>query len=121
MLRGDELGALLAEDALRRKVHGTYACSIVSSSLLSVMAGESGQPFTYTLTGFKWIGRVPGLAFGYEEALGYCVEDAGRCGASLRHRTKAQVLSRGASPAAAQHRPAIGAGGSPLHAAKTPG
>jgi phosphomannomutase len=25
------------------------------------------------LTGFKWIARVPGLAFGYEEALGYCV------------------------------------------------
>jgi phosphomannomutase len=76
MLRGDELGALLADDALRRKVHGTYACSIVSSSLLSVMAAEAGQPFTYTLTGFKWIGRVPGLAFGYEEALGYCVDPA---------------------------------------------
>lgn len=76
MLRGDELGALLADDALRRKVHGTYACSIVSSSLLSAMAAESGQPFTYTLTGFKWIGRVPGLAFGYEEALGYCVDPA---------------------------------------------
>ena len=76
MLRGDELGALLADDALRRKVQGTYACSIVSSSLLSVMAAESGQPFTYTLTGFKWIGRVPGLAFGYEEALGYCVDPA---------------------------------------------
>ncbi|MGA8258030.1 MAG: phospho-sugar mutase, partial [Nocardioides sp.] len=27
-----------------------------------------------TLTGFKWIGRLPGLAFGYEEALGYCVD-----------------------------------------------
>ncbi len=27
-----------------------------------------------TLTGFKWIGRVPGLAYGYEEALGYCVD-----------------------------------------------
>ena len=76
MLRGDELGALLADDALRRKVQGTYACSIVSSSLLSAMAAESGQPFTYTLTGFKWIGRVPGLAFGYEEALGYCVDPA---------------------------------------------
>ncbi len=76
MLRGDELGALLADDALRRKVQGTYACSIVSSSLLSMMAAEFGQPFTYTLTGFKWIGRVPGLAFGYEEALGYCVDPA---------------------------------------------
>ena len=32
-----------------------------------------GQPHQETLTGFKWIGRVEGLAFGYEEALGYCV------------------------------------------------
>jgi phosphomannomutase len=74
MLSGDELGALLGNDALRRGVRGTYACSIVSSSLLSVMAAAHGQPFTFTLTGFKWIGRVPGLAFGYEEAIGYCVD-----------------------------------------------
>ena len=76
MLSGDELGALLADDALRRGVRGTYACSIVSSSLLSAMAAAHGQPFAYTLTGFKWIGRVPGLAFGYEEAIGYCVDPA---------------------------------------------
>ena len=74
MLRGDELGALLGDDALRRGRQGTYACSIVSSSLLSAMAAAYGQPFVYTLTGFKWIGRVPGLAFGYEEAIGYCVD-----------------------------------------------
>ncbi len=74
MLRGDELGALLGDDALRRGVRGTYACSVVSSSLLSTMAAAHGQPFVYTLTGFKWIGRVPGLAFGYEEAIGYCVD-----------------------------------------------
>jgi phosphomannomutase len=76
MLRGDELGALLADDALRRGVRGTYACSIVSSSLLSAMAAAHGQPFVHTLTGFKWIGRVPDLAFGYEEAIGYCVDPA---------------------------------------------
>ena len=76
MLRGDELGTLLGEHALRTGVRGTYACSIVSSSLLSAMAAAYGQPFTYTLTGFKWIGRVPGLAFGYEEAIGYCVDPA---------------------------------------------
>ena len=76
MLSGDELGALLADDALRRGVRGTYACSIVSSSLLSAMAAAHGQPFASTLTGFKWIGRVPGLAFGYEEAIGYCVDPA---------------------------------------------
>jgi phosphomannomutase len=74
MLRGDELGVLLGEDAMRRSVRGTYACSIVSSSLLSVIAAAYGQPFVYTLTGFKWIGRVPGLAYGYEEAIGYCVD-----------------------------------------------
>ncbi len=74
MLRGDELGALLGDDALRRGVRGTYACSIVSSSQLAAMAAAYDQPFRYTLTGFKWIGRVPGLAYGYEEAIGYCVD-----------------------------------------------
>jgi phosphomannomutase len=74
MLRGDELGVLLGEDALRRGVRGTYACSIVSSSQLSAIAEAYGQQFVYTLTGFKWIGRVRGLAFGYEEAIGYCVD-----------------------------------------------
>jgi phosphomannomutase len=74
MLRGDELGVLLGEDALRRGIRGWYACSIVSSSLLSVIAAAYDQPFVYTLTGFKWIGRVPGLAYGYEEAIGYCVD-----------------------------------------------
>ncbi|SDT04629.1 phospho-sugar mutase [Microlunatus soli] len=76
MLRGDELGAILADDALRRGVRGRYACSIVSSSLLQTMATDHGQPFSYTLTGFKWIGRVPDLAFGYEEAIGYCCDSA---------------------------------------------
>jgi phosphomannomutase len=76
MLSGDELGVLLGEDALRRGVRGTYAASIVSSSLLSVIAAAYDQPFAYTLTGFKWIGRVPGLAYGYEEAIGYCIDPA---------------------------------------------
>ena len=74
MLSGDELGVLLGEETLRRGVRGTYACSIVSSSQLSAIAAVYGQPFVYTLTGFKWIGRVPGLAYGYEEAIGYCID-----------------------------------------------
>ncbi|WP_017934682.1 phospho-sugar mutase [Nocardioides sp. Iso805N] len=74
MLRGDEVGALLADHLLRTGTRGTYACSIVSSSLLAKLAAAHRQPFTETLTGFKWIGRVEGLAFGYEEALGYCVD-----------------------------------------------
>jgi phosphomannomutase len=76
MLTGDELGSLLADDLLRRGVQGTYACSVVSSTLLGTMAAAHGQPSTTTLTGFKWIGRVPGLAFGYEEAIGYCTDAA---------------------------------------------
>ncbi|HEX4977444.1 MAG TPA: phospho-sugar mutase [Nocardioides sp.] len=73
MLRGDEVGALLGDFLLRRGVTGVYANSIVSSSLLGALAAAHGQPHEETLTGFKWIGRVEGLAFGYEEALGYCV------------------------------------------------
>ncbi|QBX56250.1 phospho-sugar mutase [Nocardioides seonyuensis] len=74
MLRGDEVGALLAHHLLARGHTGTYANSIVSSSLLGKMARAAGQPHEETLTGFKWIGRVEGLAFGYEEALGYCCD-----------------------------------------------
>jgi len=74
MLRGDEVGALLAHLLFSRGTQGTYATTIVSSSLLGRMAAAHGQPYVETLTGFKWIGRVEGLAFGYEEALGYCVD-----------------------------------------------
>jgi phosphomannomutase len=73
MLRGDDVGALLGDFLLRQGKQGTYAVSIVSSSLLGKMAIKHGQPYQETLTGFKWIGRLPGLVFGYEEALGYCV------------------------------------------------
>ncbi|MDX6327588.1 MAG: phosphomannomutase, partial [Nocardioidaceae bacterium] len=73
-LSGDEVGALLGDALLRRGRKGTYAASLVSSSLLARMAERHGQPYAETLTGFKWIGRVPRLAFGYEEALGYCVD-----------------------------------------------
>jgi phosphomannomutase len=73
MLRGDEVGALLGDHLLRQGVAGVYAASIVSSSLLGRLAGAAGQPYEETLTGFKWIARVPGLVYGYEEALGYCV------------------------------------------------
>ncbi len=73
MLRGDEVGVLLADHLLRRGVRGVFATTIVSSSLLAEIARAGGVDFAETLTGFKWIGRVPGLAFGYEEALGYCV------------------------------------------------
>ncbi|MGV9920949.1 phospho-sugar mutase [Streptomyces cellulosae] len=77
MLRGDEVGALLAAHLVRRGATGTFAESIVSSSLLGRIAGKAGLPYEETLTGFKWIARVEGLRYGYEEALGYCVDPDG--------------------------------------------
>jgi phosphomannomutase len=77
MLRGDEVGALLAAHLVRRGAQGTFAESIVSSSLLGRIAEKAGLPYEETLTGFKWIARVDGLRYGYEEALGYCVDPDG--------------------------------------------
>ncbi|EYT48630.1 phospho-sugar mutase [Kocuria sp. UCD-OTCP] len=76
MLRGDEVGALLGHAAAARcadREGAVFANSIVSSRLLGRIAAAAGIAHQETLTGFKWIARVPGLAFGYEEALGYCV------------------------------------------------
>jgi phosphomannomutase len=77
-LSGDDLGLLLAEElagrAKREGVSGALACSIVSSSAIGKVAEHYGLDFAQTLTGFKWVGRVPNLIFGYEEALGYCVD-----------------------------------------------
>ncbi|MGW3110012.1 phospho-sugar mutase [Streptomyces sp. NPDC001091] len=77
MLRGDEVGALLAAHLVGRGVTGTFAESIVSSSLLGRIAEKAGLGHEETLTGFKWIARVQGLRYGYEEALGYCVDPEG--------------------------------------------
>ncbi|MFC5635441.1 phospho-sugar mutase [Streptomyces bullii] len=77
MLRGDEVGALLAAHLVRRGATGTFAESIVSSSLLGRIADKAGLRHVETLTGFKWIARAEGLRYGYEEALGYCVDPEG--------------------------------------------
>ncbi len=74
MLTGDELGLLLADHMLRRGTPGVLASSVVSSRALAALARARGRDYVVTLTGFKWIGRVPDLAFGYEEAIGYCVD-----------------------------------------------
>lgn len=86
-LSGDEIGAFLGEvigaDAEAREVDSitndegqtfpaTMANSIVSSRLLGKIAAGHGLNYRATLTGFKWIGGVDGLIFGYEEAIGYC-------------------------------------------------
>lgn len=75
MLRGDEVGALLGAHILERGLPpgATVANSIVSSRLLAAMCAAAHVDHAETLTGFKWIARTPGLAYGYEEALGYCV------------------------------------------------
>ncbi len=75
MLRGDELGVLLGAHILNGDLpaDAVVACSIVSSRQLAAMAATRGVRHEETLTGFKWISRVAGLVYGYEEALGYCV------------------------------------------------
>ncbi|AWZ10230.1 MULTISPECIES: phospho-sugar mutase [unclassified Streptomyces] len=77
MLRGDEVGALLAAHLVHKGATGVFAESIVSSSLLGRIAEAAGLGYEETLTGFKWISRVEGLRYGYEEALGYCVDPEG--------------------------------------------
>ncbi len=77
-LTGDEVGLILghaaASAAARTGRKGALACSIVSSSSLSSVAAKYGLEFKQTLTGFKWIAKVPNLIFGYEEALGYAID-----------------------------------------------
>ena len=85
MLHGDEVGALLGEDlaaglarpgAAASGEPPVLASSIVSSRLLGRIAAAHGLRHTVTPTGFKWLSRVDGLAYAYEEALGYCVDPA---------------------------------------------
>lgn len=77
-LSGNEVGWLLGWRAAARAaaagVTGTLAASIVSSPALSRVAARHGLAYRDTLTGFKWVSRVPDLLFGYEEALGYLVD-----------------------------------------------
>jgi len=78
MLSGDQVGALIATHLVRTRpgLTGTFATTIVSSSLLGRIAAAHGLAYAETLTGFKWLSRVPNLVYGYEEALGYCVDPA---------------------------------------------
>ena len=76
-LSGDEIGSLLGEQVAQGAAllggSPTLASSIVSSRLLEQIAGAHGLNYESTLTGFKWIARTPILIFGYEEAIGLCV------------------------------------------------
>jgi phosphomannomutase len=83
-LHGDQVGCLLGENIAQGLATGpppagvevgkpTFASSIVSSRLLASIAARYHLPHRTTLTGFKWLARVPNLAYAYEEALGLCV------------------------------------------------
>jgi phosphomannomutase len=82
MLTGDETGVLLGDHLLRSgAARGVpyrdplVATTVVSSSMLRSVAAAHEARYAETLTGFKWIVRGgPGLVYGYEEALGYCVD-----------------------------------------------
>jgi len=82
-LRGDEIGALLADFLIgtSRGHDRLVVTSIVSSTLLSKMAAAAGIEYAETLTGFKWIARAAlsrphtRFLFGYEEALGFSVRE----------------------------------------------
>jgi phosphomannomutase len=79
-LRGDQVGTLLGWWVIERakltnhEVSGTFANSIVSSMMLEQIARAKNLQYENTLTGFKWVSRVSHLIYGYEEALGYCVD-----------------------------------------------
>lgn len=76
-LTGNQIGAILGWRAgLIAKstgATGALANSLVSSPILGKIAAHFGLTHQETLTGFKYVSRVPHLLFGFEEALGYLV------------------------------------------------
>ena len=76
-LTGNQVGAILgwhcAKRAHKTGVTGMLANSLVSSPVLGKIAKHFGLEHEETLTGFKYVSRVPDLIFGFEEALGYLV------------------------------------------------
>jgi phosphomannomutase len=84
MLSGDETGALIGDHLLRtldrtRHPDPLVATTIVSGELLQLIAKAHEARYAETLTGYNWIVRAgdgagTGLVYGYEEALGLCVD-----------------------------------------------
>jgi phosphomannomutase len=105
MLRGDELGTLLGHYISKNQavVDRNFATTIVSSSALKKIAVNAGAGFVETLTGFKWLSKTKNLAFGYEEAIGYCVDpgnvnDKDGISAALKiAQINSELASRGSS------------------------
>jgi phosphomannomutase len=82
-LTGNQIGILLADHVLRRTTGSDRLVvdTVVSSRLLESLARQYDVHHARTLTGFKWIVR-PAMqhpewrfVFGYEEALGYSVDE----------------------------------------------
>ena len=82
-LSGDEVGLLLCDYQLSHSAGDDRltASSIVSSQAVAALCASQGVEHVRTLTGFKWI-MEPAVTrpeaqwiFGYEEALGYSVND----------------------------------------------
>ncbi len=87
ILSGDDVGVLLGDFLLSRatnREHAVVVTTVVSSSLLGHLAHAAAAQYLETLTGFKWIMRESNtrpdnrFLFGYEEALGYAVNDVVR-------------------------------------------
>ncbi len=85
MLSGDETGWLLGDYILSQEgapETTVVASTVVSSRMLSAIAGHYGAVHVETLTGFKWLARADAnlptgtLVYAYEEAIGHCVDPA---------------------------------------------
>ena len=82
-LTGNEIGWLLASARIAETTgpDRLVVTTLVSSSLLSKIAANAGVRCEETLTGFKWVVRpaiddpYAHFIFGYEEALGFAVND----------------------------------------------
>jgi phosphomannomutase len=83
VLTGNEIGWLLASYRIKQTngPRRLVVTTVVSSALLSKLAAKAGVRCEETLTGFKWVVR-PAIEdpeahfiFGYEEALGFAVND----------------------------------------------
>ena len=104
-LRGDELGILLGHYISKSEgIAGkNLATTIVSSSALAKIAKNCGANFHETLTGFKYLSKISNLAYGYEEAIGYCVNPAivndkdGISAALKIAQSNSELISRGSS------------------------
>lgn len=92
LLTGDEIGTALAEDVLSRGVLARgrrpyVGTTVVSSTLLSKIAGHHDAGYVETLTGFKWLSKAAEdlelasgdaagtMVLAYEQALGVSVGD----------------------------------------------